>query len=286
MAALGIRPARTLALSHEERDFSISVGAPSSALFAKGGSVTGDRHRKREAGSKTPPFAKSASDGAPWQNQNHTVKRTQAEACATSGYNHVVAISLRASSFTVTSAAPGVILAIDYGKKRLGLALSDEHGSTSRPHATWTRINRRRDLARLRDLVRDERVRRIVVGLPLHLDGTPSEMSEEAKSFAARVEKALGLPVEMMDERLSSWEANETLASETSGKRARRGSSVRDAAGQKSKAPLDEIAAAIILRDYLERTHARAESRAESRAGSPAKALAKPLVKPVEGPGD
>ena len=45
---------------------------------------------------------------------------------------------------------PGVILAIDYGQKRLGLALSDEHGITSRPFATWNRINRRRDLARRR----------------------------------------------------------------------------------------------------------------------------------------
>ncbi len=101
----------------------------------------------------------------------------------------------------------GVILAIDYGQKRLGLALSDEHGITSRPFATWVRTNRRRDLARLRELVRKEGIRRIVVGLPLHLDGTPSEMSEEVKSFADRVEKALGIPVEMMDERLSSWEA-------------------------------------------------------------------------------
>ena len=82
---------------------------------------------------------------------------------------------------------------------------------TSRPFATWTRTNRRRDLARLRELVRQQGVRRIVVGLPLHLDGTPSEMSEEAKAFAARVEKALGIPVEMMDERLSSWEAKQTV---------------------------------------------------------------------------
>src|SRR5579864_2452495 len=108
--------------------------------------------------------------------------------------------------------APCVILAIDYGQKRLGLALSDECGVTSRPYATWTRTNRRRDLARLRELVRQQGVRRIVVGLPLYLDGTPSEMSKEARSFAARVEKALGLPVEMMDERLSSWEARETLS--------------------------------------------------------------------------
>src|SRR5579863_35134 len=144
-----------------------------------------------------------------------------------SSYNIFVEIPLRASSLTAPPGNTGVILAIDYGKKRLGLALSDEFCVASRPYATWTRINRRRDLARLRELVREEAVRRVVVGLPLHLDGTPSEMSEEAKSFAARVEKALGLPVEMMDERLSSWEAHETLSKMDSGRSARRGPSGR-----------------------------------------------------------
>jgi len=154
----------------------------------------------------------------------------------------------------------GVILAIDYGKKRLGLALSDELGATSRPFATWTRINRRRDLARLRELVRQRGVCRIVVGLPLHLDGTPSEMSEEAGRFAARVEKALGIPVEMMDERLSSWEAHETLSAQKSNNRARRDSSGRSET--RKKTPLDDIAAAIILQDYLDRARVRTGSRA------------------------
>ena len=117
-----------------------------------------------------------------------------------------------------------MILAIDYGKKRLGLALSDESGATSRPFATWTRTNRRRDLARLRDLVRQQKVCRIVVGLPLHLDGMPSEMSEEVKRFSARVEKAIGIPVELMDERLSSWEAKQTIAGMDPRRSARRGS--------------------------------------------------------------
>ena len=170
-----------------------------------------------------------------------------------------MAIPLRASSLTAVPAATGVILAIDYGKKRLGLALSDEFCVTSRPYATWTRINRRRDLARLRELVREQGVRRVVVGLPLHLDGAPSEMSEEAKSFAARVEKALGLPVEMMDERLTSWEARETISNISSSKGARRGSSGRSRANK--KIPLDDIAAAIMLRDYLDRTRARTGSR-------------------------
>ena len=171
-----------------------------------------------------------------------------------------MAIPLRALSVAASSRTTGVILAIDYGKKRLGLALSDEFGVTSRPYATWTRINRRRDLARLRELVRKETIRGIVVGLPLHLDGTPSEMSEEAKSFAARVEKALGLPVEMMDERLSSWEAHETLSDVSAGRQSGHASSENSA--RKKQTPLDEIAAAIILRDYLDKVRTRPGSRA------------------------
>ena len=190
--------------------------------------------------------------------------------------------SLGPSPSVVASETTGVILAIDYGQKRLGLALSDEHGVTSRPFATWTRTNRRRDLARLRELVRKQGVRRIVVGLPLHLDGTPSEMSEEVKGFAARVAKALGIPVEMMDERLTSWEAKQTVATlfqrAPSGARtrfhrppypasepeskdhARKRRTRRPTLGAvpgERKMPIDDVAAALILRDYLDRVKSR-----------------------------
>jgi putative Holliday junction resolvase len=153
----------------------------------------------------------------------------------------------------------GVILAIDYGKKRLGLALSDEHGVTSRPFAIWTRINRRRDLARLRELARQHAVRGIVVGLPLHLDGTQSEMSEEARGFAARVEKALGIRVEMMDERLSSWEAEQTVVANKSTASSQRAG--KQHAGRKRKTSFDDVAAAVILRDYLDRARPQAGTR-------------------------
>jgi len=163
-----------------------------------------------------------------------------------------MAFSLRASPLVLNSAPTGVILAIDYGQKRLGLALSDECCVTSRPFAIWTRINRRRDLARLRELVRQQAVRRIVIGLPLHLDGTQSEMSEEAKGFAGRVEKALGIPVEMMDERLTSWEAEQTVGTHKSAASSRRGHEQRT--GGKRPTSFDDVAAAVILRDYLNRT--------------------------------
>jgi len=170
-----------------------------------------------------------------------------------------MAIPVRVSPSPATSQTTGVILAIDYGKKRLGLALCDESGVTSRPFATWTRTNRRRDLARLRDLVRQEVVRRIVVGLPLHLDGSPSEMSEEVKRFSERLRKALGIPVDLMDERLSSWEAKQTISARDSRGPVRRGSQGR--IESKRKTPLDDVAAAIILRDYLDRTRRQDRDR-------------------------
>ncbi|MGH9680366.1 MAG: Holliday junction resolvase RuvX [Candidatus Acidiferrales bacterium] len=170
-----------------------------------------------------------------------------------------MAIPLRVPRLLPASGTTGVVLAIDYGRSRLGLALSDEAGVTARPFAVWTRTNRRRDLARLRELVRQQKVRRIVIGLPLHLGGTPSEMSEEAIRFSERLEKALGIPVELMDERLSSWEAKQTISAGASRKRGGRGTSGRGAASR--SAPLDDIAAAIILRDFLDRERLRAGSR-------------------------
>jgi putative Holliday junction resolvase len=170
-----------------------------------------------------------------------------------------MALALPPSAFILQSTPKGVILAIDYGKKRLGLALSDEHGVTSTPFAIWTRMNRRRDLTRLREVVRQHAVRRIVIGLPLHLDGRPSEMSEEAKAFGARVKKALGLPVEMMDERLSSWEAEQNLGANKSITSSRSGHKQRT--GRKRRAAFDDVAAAVILRDYLDRVRPETRTR-------------------------
>jgi len=170
-----------------------------------------------------------------------------------------MALRLRASPCASNDPGTGVILAIDYGQKRLGLALSDEKGLTSRPFAIWTRINRRRDLARLRELVRQHAVRRIVVGLPLRLDGAESDMSAETKAFAGRVEKALGVPVEMVDERLSSWEAKQTVQANNSSASSRRGG--KQAPGRLQQKTFDDVAAAVILRDYLGRTHAQTGAR-------------------------
>jgi putative Holliday junction resolvase len=158
--------------------------------------------------------------------------------------------ALQAASSPRSVQSAGRILAIDYGRKRFGLAISDEAGVTARPLATLTRTNRRDDLRRLRLVAREHDVRQIVVGLPLRLDGTIGEMAEEAKRFATRLAQHLGLTVEMMDERLTSWEAGQIPVSGKS-------------RGTAKKVTRDHVAAAVILRDYLA---AQSESKSPTRS--------------------
>jgi len=99
-----------------------------------------------------------------------------------------------------TDSSAGPVLAIDYGRKRFGLAVSDALRLTARPLATWSRSNRRHDLARLRSLCREQGIRLIVVGWPLQLGGTRGEMASEAARFAERIRADLGIPVELVDE--------------------------------------------------------------------------------------
>jgi putative Holliday junction resolvase len=111
-------------------------------------------------------------------------------------------------------------------------------------------------MRRIRELAREEHVKQIVVGLPLRLDGTPGEMADEATRFAQRVRKQVGVPVEMVDERLTSWEAERVLEEEM-GRRIThedtphgRKKRLREADG---KYTVDAVAAMLILREYLAR---------------------------------
>jgi putative Holliday junction resolvase len=140
----------------------------------------------------------------------------------------------------------------------MGLAVSDALGLIARPLATWTRVNRRRDLARLRELCRAHGVGVIIVGWPLHLDGTESEMAGEAARFAERIRKHVGLPVELVDERLSSWEAEQAIAEAALPRRSQY--------GRRRRKPVDDVVAAVILRDYLTRGADVASRAAHQRA--------------------
>jgi putative holliday junction resolvase len=146
---------------------------------------------------------------------------------------------------------PVRVLALDYGRARIGLAIASTETGLAQPLGTLDRINRNEDMRRLREMVREHGVRQIVVGLPLRLDGTRGEMAEEAARFGERVHKQLGLPVEMVDERLTSWEA-ERLLEEQQG-RTIHTASRKKRKKENEKMGVDAMAAALILKEYLDR---------------------------------
>jgi len=131
------------------------------------------------------------------------------------------------------------ILALDYGKKRIGLAVSDPLGITAQGIDTLHRTRVRDDLERLRQLAVEREVGMILIGDPKHLDGTPGRASEAVREFGRRLERMAGVPVAYWDERLTSFEAQEHLRA--TGSRADRRSGA-----------VDRVAAVLLLRDYLE----------------------------------
>jgi putative Holliday junction resolvase len=158
-------------------------------------------------------------------------------------------------------ANPATILALDYGRARIGLAIANSEARLAKPLATLERINRNEDMRRLRELAREQGVTQIIVGLPLRLDGSHGEMAEEASRFAERVRKQIGVPVEMVDERLTSWEA-QRLLEEQGGRRMN--PPTRVAWGKDLHTPkrkprtegqmtVDALAAAVMLKEYLQR---------------------------------
>jgi putative Holliday junction resolvase len=132
------------------------------------------------------------------------------------------------------------ILGIDHGSKRIGLAISDPDGKVALPVGTLTRQGLERDLAAIRELVEARQVERIVVGLPLHMDGRSGREAEAARAFAERLASELGLPVDTIDERWTTREAERALRA--TGRK-----------GKKKRAVIDSVAAALLLRTYLER---------------------------------
>jgi putative Holliday junction resolvase len=136
----------------------------------------------------------------------------------------------------------GRVLALDIGRKRTGLAVSDPTGTLATPYAVITAQPPLADVLRTADHLSAEPdgLAAIVVGRPLHLDGRPSPETAEVDAFVARLRTRTTLPVFVQDERLSSVEAE-----------ARLGVSERD--WRKRKSRLDAAAAAVILQDFLDR---------------------------------
>lgn len=131
------------------------------------------------------------------------------------------------------------VLGIDLGGKRIGLALSDTEAEFAFPAGTLRSRDRKSDLKALCELIAEREVGRVVVGLPRHMDGRMGPEAEAAERFAGALSQRAGVPVETLDERWTSREAERSLRDQGHG-------------GRRAKQHVDEVAAAIILRTYLE----------------------------------
>ena len=135
------------------------------------------------------------------------------------------------------------VLGVDYGARRIGLAVSDPTRTIASPLTTLTRrIGKRPPWIELLRVVREQEIEEVVVGLPLNLAGDDNPWTAEVRSFAAKVAERTQLPVLLVDERLTSVQAERVV----------RGSGLRKSQ-REEKERVDETAAAIILQMYLDR---------------------------------
>jgi putative Holliday junction resolvase len=133
------------------------------------------------------------------------------------------------------------VLGIDFGEKRLGLALSDESRTLASPLAVYERKDLQSDLRFLRDLILRYQITEIVLGLPLYMDGSLGPKARQVLEFKRALEESLKLPVHTFDERFTTDEAERALLEANMSRRQR-------------KAKRDALAAVLILQGYLQQS--------------------------------
>jgi len=132
------------------------------------------------------------------------------------------------------------ILGIDFGDRNIGLALSDRLLFTAQPFGTYRLAGEKENAAYFRELVAQQEVGEIVVGLPLRMDGSSGTRADKTREFAAWLEKTVGRPVSFWDERLTTFQARGIMNEQRVKTRAKKGVE-------------HQISATIILLGYLER---------------------------------
>ena len=130
------------------------------------------------------------------------------------------------------------ILAIDYGKKRIGLAVSSTFIAT--PLESILADKPETVFAKISEIIKEYAVGKIVLGLPLNMNNTESEMTKEVRSFANEIKKKLRIKVDFADERLTSRDAESKLA-------------LSEKNWRKRKKKIDSASACLILQNYLDR---------------------------------
>lgn len=130
-------------------------------------------------------------------------------------------------------------LGVDVGRARVGLALADDVLRTARPLHALRRGNEAADVEALRRIASEYEIGRAIVGLPLNMDGTEGVSARQARAYASMLERELRIPVELFDERLSTFEAETRLREQ--------GFSARE-----QRSMIDAEAAAVILQGWLD----------------------------------
>ena len=139
-----------------------------------------------------------------------------------------------------------VILSVDFGRARTGLAVCDRDERLASPVAVIHEKYVPALIGKVAAAAKEKQAARIVVGLPVNMDGTEGESARNARRFAADLETAAGLPVDLLDERCTTMEAHRFL-------------NATDTRGKKRKEVVDAVSAVIILEDYLARRRSRAD---------------------------
>ncbi len=129
-------------------------------------------------------------------------------------------------------------MCIDHGETRIGIALSDPLQIISSPYKVIPNTNDN-TFAEIKKIIEKENIGKIVVGLPLNLNGEDTIRTGEVREFVKKLKKNISIPVIFWDERYSTVEANEILKK-------------KDYSIKESKSVIDKVAASIILRDYLD----------------------------------
>lgn len=137
------------------------------------------------------------------------------------------------------------LMALDVGNKRIGVAVSDPLRLFARGLTVITRTSNKETFQAIRELVVEQEVGKLIVGLPLSMNGEVGPQAQAVQKFADKLRAKLEVPIEMWDERLSTASASQVMFE--------RGQSAR-----KQKASIDSVAAAVILHDYMEAMQFRA----------------------------
>lgn len=131
------------------------------------------------------------------------------------------------------------LLGVDFGKARLGLAVSDPERRLASPLTTYARRDRQQDARFLKQVVEEQEVAQIVLGLPVHLDGREGPSAAAARQFGDWLQKAAGVPVVYWDERFTTVEAESALWS-------------AGLTHKRRKERRDRVAAQMLLQNYLD----------------------------------